>query len=418
MTRRREFLMGAAGALVGSTAAGLLPRMASAASAAAAAAADAAGPAGLPSGARSAAVLEALPGKLPLIKRTFRPPNYETPLQYLGELYTPNEAFFVRYHLAGIPEVDAASWRLKVGGEAAARPVEFSLNELRRKFPAVEIAAVNQCSGNRRGLVEPHVPGIEWGYGAMGNARWKGVRLKDVLDRAGLRPDTVEIVLAGADQAVLPATPKFVKSLPVEKARDPNVLIAYEMNGAPLPHWNGFPARLVVPGWTATYWMKHLTSLEAVSKPFDGFWMKTAYRIPNGAFPASDPFASQATEANTPITSILVNSLVTNVVPGQQFAPGQPVELRGVAWDGGTGIRTVEISADQGRSWAPAELLTDAGPFSFRPWRYRFRPPAPGNHLLQVRATSRGGATQPVALVPNPAGYHHNVIQALDLVVG
>ena len=215
----------------------------------------------LPTGLRGAAALEALPGKVPLIKLTYRPPNYETPLHYFNELFTPNEAFFVRYHLSDIPEVDPNTWRLAVGGASASKPFELTLDALRRDFTPVEIAAVCQCSGNRRGLFEPHVAGVEWGYGAMGNARWKGVRLKDILDRAGLAKETVEISFEGADGPPLDKTPDFVKSIPVWKALDPDTLVAYEMNGQPLPHFNGAPARVIVPGWTATYWMKHVTRI-------------------------------------------------------------------------------------------------------------------------------------------------------------
>jgi DMSO/TMAO reductase YedYZ molybdopterin-dependent catalytic subunit len=194
------------------------------------------------------ATLEALPGKKPLIKLSYRPPNYETPLSHFTSEFTPNESFFVRYHLAGVPEViDAAKWKLRVGGEGAGSPFELSLSELRAGFDAVEIAAVCQCSGNRRGFSEPHVAGVEWGLGAVGNALWKGVRLKDVLSRANLRPETVEIVLNGADGPVLDGTPDFIKSIPIEKALDENTIIAYEMNGASLPHYNGFPIRMIVP---------------------------------------------------------------------------------------------------------------------------------------------------------------------------
>ncbi len=228
----------------------------------------------------------------------------------------------MRYHLSNIPEVAAASWRLKVGGEAVDKPFELTLDNLKRDFEQVEIAAVNQCSGNRRGMFEPHVPGVEWGPGAMGNARWKGARLKDVLTKAGLKKDALEIVFDGADSGVFPATPDFVKSIPVWKAMDENTLIAWQMNGEPLPHWNGFPARIVVPGWTGTYWMKHVTSINAISKPFDGFWVKSAYRIPRGKFPLVDRFITQETDANTPITEMVVNSLMTNVANGQQVRRG------------------------------------------------------------------------------------------------
>src|SRR5580704_11460924 len=192
-------------------------------------------PATLSQGTRDEAVLEALPGKKPLIKLTYRPPNYETPLEYFRTPLTTNDAFFVRYHLAGIPEVDAATWRLAVDGDGANSQAELTFDDLKR-MPSTEIVAVNQCSGNRRGLFQPHVAGVEWGYGAMGCARWKGARLKDVLDKVGIKKEAIEIVLDGADGPVLDKTPDFVKSIPVSKAMEDTTLIAYEMNGEPLPH--------------------------------------------------------------------------------------------------------------------------------------------------------------------------------------
>jgi DMSO/TMAO reductase YedYZ molybdopterin-dependent catalytic subunit len=253
----------------------------------------------LPAGARAEAVLDTLHGKKPLIKLTYRPPNYEAPLGYLRTAITPNDEFFVRYHLADIPDVDAATWKLNIGGEGANGTVAIGLDDL-KNLPAFEVAAVCQCAGNRRGLFQPHVAGVQWGYGAMGCARWKGARLKDVLDLVGLKKDAVEVVFDGADGPVLDKTPDFVKSLPVWKAVEQTTLVAYEMNGEPLPHWNGFPARIVAPGWTATYWVKHITGITAVTKPFEGFWMKTAYRIPVGEFPLVARFISQETAANTP----------------------------------------------------------------------------------------------------------------------
>ncbi len=252
-------------------------------------------PAALPQGMRNEVVMDALPGKKPLIKLTYRPPNYETPIEYFRTPLTPNEAFYVRYHLADIPEVDAAKWRLTVGGEGASGETTLTLDDL-KKMPAAEVTAVNACSGNRRGLFRPHVPGIEWGYGAMGCARWKGARLRDILDKIGVKKDAVEIVLDGADGPVVDKTPKFVKSIPIWKAMEADALVAYEMNGQPLPHFNGFPARVIVPGWAGVYWMKHLVSLRAVTKPFDGYWMKTAYRIPVGKFPIVARFVSQETD--------------------------------------------------------------------------------------------------------------------------
>ncbi len=375
------------------------------------------GPAELPDGTLAASILEALPGKVPLIKKSWRPPNYETPISYFREVFTPNDAFYVRYHLANIPEVAAATWRVKVGGEAVATPLELSLDDLKRNYEQVEIAAVNQCSGNRRGMFQPHVPGVEWGLGAMGNAKWKGVRLKDILAKAGLRKDALEIVLDGADSGVLPATPDFVKSIPAWKATDENTLIAYEMNGAPLPHWNGFPARIVVPGWTGTYWMKHVTSISAVTKPFDGFWVKSAYRIPRGKFPVIDRFVSQDTDVNTPITEMVVNSLITSIASGDSVQAGRPVDVKGIAWDGGYGIARVDVSVDGGATWRTATLGADHGRFSFRPWGFTFTPAERGSATVMARATNRAGATQTFELIANPAGYHHNLVQRVTLTV-
>jgi DMSO/TMAO reductase YedYZ molybdopterin-dependent catalytic subunit len=374
--------------------------------------------AGLPAGATESALLDTLPGKQPLIKRSFRPPNYESPLSYLDGPITPNDKFFVRWHLAVIPTVDARTWRLKIiGGDAAERSFDLGLDELKREFEPVELVAVCQCAGNQRGLAEPHVPGVQWGSGAVGNARWRGVRLKDVLSRAKLKTRALEIAFDGADGPALPQTPDFTKSIPVWKGLDENTLIAYEMNGAPLPHWNGFPARMIVPGWAATYWVKQLTAISVLDKPLSSFWMTTAYRVPKGKYPVGDRFPSQESEASTPVLEIDLNSIVTNVADRQQFRVGAAVALRGIAWDSGTGIRRVEVSLDQGQRWQAATLGKDGGRFSFRSWHYAFTPQRAGALTLMIRATNERGAIQPQAWVANPAGYRNNVVQKLDLVI-
>ena len=408
MIHRRELLIGSALALLG---AGSLARASSAAD-------KSFLPQGLPHGVYDTAALEALPGKKPLIKLSYRPPNYETPLSYFTSEFTPNDTFFVRYHLAGIPdEIDPAQWRLTIGGDGVARPLQLTLNDLRTDFEAIEMAAVCQCSGNRRGFSTPHVPGVQWGFGAIGNALWKGVRLKDVLHRAEVRPETVEIVLNGADHPVLDGTPDFIKSVPLDKAIDEHTLLAYEMNGAPLPHYNGFPVRLVLPGWTATYWMKHLVSIDAVTKPFGGYWMKNAYRIPAGKFPLVQHFVSQMTTANEPITEIVINSMITSPADGAALRASETSEIRGIAWDGGYGIRGVEISTDGGESWREAELGKDVGRFAFRVFRFAFAPPRPGRYQIMARASNAIGQTQASTLIFNPAGYNNNVLRPLTVNV-
>jgi sulfite dehydrogenase len=368
----------------------------------------------LSEGTRAEALLDALPNKKPLIKLSYRPPNYETPIEYLRTAITPNDAFFVRWHLSDIPEVDAKSWKLAVAGDGANGQSEFSLADL-RQMPAIEVAAVCQCSGNRRGLFQPHVAGVQWGFGAMGCARFKGVRLKDILDKVGLKKEAIEIVVDGADKGAFDKTPDFIKSIPVWKAIDDNTIIAYEMNGAALPHWNGFPARLIVPGWTATYWVKQVTSINVATKAFDGFWMKSAYRIPLGKFPLVERFNSQETAVNTPITEMVVNSLITSHADGAAVKAGAPVSVGGIAWDGGYGIRAVEISTDGGRSWAEAKLGDDIGRFAFRTFNATLKP-GRGKQVVMARATNRIGQGQTGELILNPAGYHHNVMHSVTLI--
>lgn len=370
----------------------------------------AAAPAELPAGTTASSILHALPGKRPLIKRTFRPPNYETPVALLSDPFTLNDAFYVRWHMS-VPDLSPADWRLRVAGPSAKTAREFSLRELRR-FAPHEVAAVNQCSGNRRGLFVPHVPGVQWGYGAMGNAVWRGVRLRDVLESAGIAANALEVQADGADAPTLRG-PDFVKSLPMWKALDPDTLIAFEMNDEPLSRWHGAPARLVVPGWTATYWVKALTELRVSDHPFDGFWMKTAYRVPRGVFGPSR-FASQDNEQSSPITDIRLNSLVVDPAPGAALPVGRRAEVLGIAWDGGSGIRGVEVSLDGGAEWQDAALGDDLGRYAWRQWRYAFTPARPGAIAVMARARARDGSTQDEALTPNPAGYHHNVVQEVE----
>ena len=370
---------------------------------------------GLPAGVGASARMETLPGKKPLIKLAYRAPNYEAPLDYFRTPITPNDEFFVRYHLSNIPQVDAKTYKIAVGGEGANGQATLTLDDL-KAMPASELVAVNQCSGNRRGLSNPHVAGVEWGYGAMGCARWKGARLKDVLDKVGLKKEAIEIAFNGADGPVLDATPDFVKSLPVWKATDESTLIAYEMNGAPLPHFNGFPARLIVPGWTGTYWMKHLISVTALTKPLGSFWMNPGYRIPVGKFPVVARFVSQENATSTPITEMVVNSLITSHSDGATVQPGK-VTVSGLAWDGGYGIRSVEVSIDAGKTWSGAKLGDDLGRYAFRPWSFEFNA-KPGKNTVMANATNAIGQSQVVSLIWNPAGYHNNVMQTITLNAG
>ncbi|AIQ92624.1 nitrate reductase [NADPH] [Methylobacterium phyllosphaerae] len=352
--------------------------------------------------------LVAYPGKRPLLQTTARPPQLETPFAVFDEgAITPNDAFFVRYHLADIPlEIDPEAFRLTVGGHVE-RPVALSLSELKALPGRTEIVAVNQCSGNSRGFFEPRMAGGQLGNGAMGCARWTGVPLRSVLDRAGVKAGAVQVAFNGLDRPVLPETPDFAKALTLDQAGDGAVLLAWGMNGEDLPWLNGYPLRLVVPGYYGTYWVKHLDTVTVLDKPFEGFFMKTAYRIPDNPCACTEP--GQAAAATVPIGRLNVRSFLTNLADGARVTAG-PVSLRGIAFDGGSGIRTVAVSTDDGATWTEAALGRDLGPYAFRPWSLTAAL-TPGAHAIRVRATANDGSSQPTASRWNPSGYMRNGVE-------
>ena len=354
------------------------------------------------------------PEKRPLIGLTARPPQLETPFGVYDEgILTPNDAFFVRYHLADLPldSIDPATYRLAVGG-VVENPLSLSLDEL-KAMDSVELVAVNQCSGNGRGFFQPRMAGGQAGNGLMGNARWRGVTLKAVLDRAGVRPEAVQVRFDGLDGPVLDGTPDFAKALDVDHARDGEVMLAWAMNGADLPFLNGFPLRLVVPGYYGTYWVKHLSAITALDKPLDNFWMSKAYRIPDNDCNCVTP--GTAPVKTRPIGRFKVRSFITSVEDGARVTAGERLLVRGIAFDGGRGIRQVRLSPDGGRTWVDATLGGDPGRFSFRPWQASVTLAA-GRHALQVRAVAKDGQTQPVQQPWNPSGYLRNLIETVTVV--
>ncbi|AWM85781.1 molybdopterin-dependent oxidoreductase [Microvirga sp. 17 mud 1-3] len=350
------------------------------------------------------------PGKRPLIQMTARPPQLETPFSVFNEgVITPNDAFFVRYHLADIPlSIDPETYRLEIKGKVE-KSLSLSLADL-KAMDAVEIVAVNQCSGNSRGLVEPRVAGGQLANGAMGNARWKGVPLKAVLDKAGVQAGARQVTFNGLDGPVVPETPDFVKALDIDHARDGEVMIAYAMNGEDLPWLNGFPIRLVVPGYYGTYWVKHLSEITVIDSVYDGFWMKSAYRIPDNACACVEP--GKAPSATVPINRFDVRSFITSLTDGADVKAGADTLVRGIAFDGGYGITDVVLSSDGGKTWTAARLGQDLGRYSFREWQATIRLPA-GTHDLKVRAINRIGQTQPMEPLWNPAGYMRNVVETI-----
>lgn len=354
--------------------------------------------------------LVAYPQKRPLIRFTARPPQLETPFSVFNDgILTPNDAFFVRYHEAGIPtDIDPAAFRLRIRG-VVRTPLEFSVEDLKAMPDPVELVAVNQCSGNSRGFFSPRVAGGQLANGAMGCARWTGIPLKRLLDRAGVRPEAVQVKFQGLDGPVLPATPQFLKALDIGHAMDGEVMVAYAMNGTDLPMLNGFPIRLIVPGYYGTYWVKHLAHVEVIDHECRSFWMTTAYRVPDNPTHSVPPGSPPG--KTVPIGRFDIRSFITSVADGDRIPAGRVTVIRGIAFDGGYGLQSLAFSADDGRTWSEAAWGPDLGPYAFRRWSIAFRPPRPGRYSLRSRATNRAGETQPLQPRWNPGGYMRNVVE-------
>jgi sulfite dehydrogenase len=362
--------------------------------------------------------LVAYPQKRPLIRLTTRPPQLETPFSVFNEgVLTPNDAFFVRYHLAlnSPPQnLDLDTFTLEVKGKVNT-PLKLRVADLKAEFAHAEVVAVNQCSGNGRGFFQPRVAGGQMSNGAMGNARWQGVRLKDLLARAGVAAGARQVLFNGLDMPLVPQTPDFIKALDVDHALDGEVLLAWGMNGQALPVLNGFPLRLVVPGYYGTYWIKHLHEITVTDDVFGGFWMSTGYRIPDNGCGFIPP--GTTTARTIPINRLNVRSFITSLADGNRLKRGQEVTVNGIAFDGGHGIQQVLFSEDNGRTWREAKLGGDLGKYSFREWQVRFKPAKAGEYALKVKATNHVGQSQPMDPQWNPAGYMRNVVETVRVAV-
>jgi len=255
-------------------------------------------------------------GKEKLLVRSVRPPDYESPVALLDSWLTPVEHFYVRQHMPTPTGVDAATWTLQVDGEVAT-PLTLTLDEL-RKMPSASITSVLECAGNGRAFFDPPVAGIQWEKGAIGNARWTGVRLAEILKRAGIRPTGQFVTMNGADRG-MGQQPDFIRQLPIAKALDPDTLIAYDMNDEPITPLHGFPLRAIVPGWEGAYSIKWLTHLSVIDKEFDGFWVATGYRYPTKIVA---PGAAVDPKDMAPLTGLVVKSLITRPLDAAVVAPG------------------------------------------------------------------------------------------------
>jgi len=362
------------------------------------------------------------PQKAPLILLTDRPVQLETPRHFFMSTFTSNEAFFVRWHLPNIPNaVDLKTWRLHVEGNVQ-KPLALSFPDLASRFRSAAIAAVNQCSGNGRSRLQPRVAGGQWGNGAMGNAVWTGVKLRDILDAASVKGGSVQVQFEGLERGLGPkglGSNLFQKSLDLSNPVIDECIVAYSMNNEPLPMLNGFPARLIVPGYFATYWMKSLSAIRVLTAPDDNFWMKAAYRIPDTPRGTTTPEDMKSGKVNTiPIARMPVRSFLISPDGSTKIPAGFPVRLRGIAFSGYAGIKRVEVSTDGGAKWTEAPLGVDAGDYSFRTWSLDWAPKAAGRYQVAVRATDENGNIQPDEGVWNPGGYLWNKIERQEIVVG
>ena len=369
----------------------------------------------LPGGPGARQITTAFPQKGQMILQRTRPPLLETPFEVFDKgVFTPNDQFYVRWHWAVIPtDIDTDKFSLTVHGHVN-QTLSLSLSDILHGLPSVQLSAVNQCSGNSRGFFEPRVPGGEWANGAMGNALWTGVRLKDVLDKAGVKPGAVQVRFKGLEEPVVADAPHFMKSLDIDHARDGEVMIAYAMNGEQLPLVNGFPLRLVVPGWYATYWVKMLNDIEVLDQPDTNYWTKIAYTIPDT--PHADIKPGETNVKMVPINRMVPRSFVTNIPSGQKVKAASPTMVRGIAFGGDCGVASVDYSIDRGQSWHQAQLGKDEGKYGFRQWQTQLALPTAGEHTLLIRCTNSNGVAQPETPNWNPAGFMRNVVESIDII--
>jgi sulfite oxidase len=348
----------------------------------------------------------AIAGKEDLIIRSYRFFDLETPVEYFDTWLTPAQNFFVRNHMHEPSTLNAEEWKLSVGGEVE-KPFTISLAEL-AKMEAHSVVNTLECAGNGRAFQTPKVPGVQWQRGAVGTGRFTGPRLPDLLSRAGVKPTGKHVMFRGLDE-VPGKVPPFIRSVPIEKAMDPDTLVATHLNDAPLPKHNGFPARAMVPGWVGAASCKWLTEIKVLDKEFDGNFMNPGYRMPNQPVKPGEAVKPEDTH---PVTALNIKSIITAPLDGSTVPP-RVLNIKGVAWAGEADVARVEVSTDGGSSWKTAELGKDRARYAWRLFHYQWKAPKPGDYVILSRATDSRGHTQPATPVWNPSGYLNN---AIDLV--
>jgi sulfite oxidase len=348
-------------------------------------------------------------GKDKLIVRSLRPPDFETPVSLLNSFITPNDLFYVRSHMP-VPQVDPSTWSLKIGGEVNS-PIALSLDEI-KKLPAVTITMTLECAGNGRAFFEPALAGIQWEKGAVGTARFTGARMSDVLKKAGVKATGLNVEMHAADRP--PGTmPAFVRQVPMAKAMHPDTIVAWDMNGQPIPLPHGLPLRAVIPGWEGAYSVKWLNALNVLAKDSDSFWVATGYRYPNRRVA---PGAAVDAKDMEPLTGLVVKSLITTPAAGASLPVGK-VAVGGFAWAGENDITKVDVSIDNGVTWQAARLTGEQARFSWRRFEFEFAAARPQSYLILSRATDNKGNVQPAVSQWNPSGYLWNQYDSVRIEV-
>ena len=351
-----------------------------------------------------------VPGKAGMIVRSARFLDLEMPPEFFASWLTPVPHFFVRNHMHEPSRLDAEGWRLSVGGEVE-NPFSVSLSDLAKLEPRT-VTNTLECAGNGRGFQQPKVPGVQWQRGAVGTARFAGPLLRDLLRRAGVRATGKHLMFRGLDE-VPGNVPPFIRSIPIEKAMDPDTLIATHMNGASLARHHGFPARALVPGWIGAASCKWLTEIKVLDQEFEGNFMKPGYRLPNHSI---SPGGDVNPEDTHPITSLGVKSVIAQPGDGSSVK-SRSLNIHGAAWAGETAITRVEISVDGGTTWHAARLGAQQSRYAWRLWDYAWNAPKAGEYTIMSRATDDQGRTQPQTAAWNPSGYLFNAIDQVNIHV-
>jgi sulfite oxidase len=351
-----------------------------------------------------------VPGKEGMIVRSARFLDLEMPPEFFNSWITPVPHFFVRNHMHEPSTLDAGEWRLSIGGEVE-NPLTLSLADL-AKMDRHEITNTLECAGNGRGFQQPHVPGVQWERGAVGTAHFSGPRLRDLLQRAGVKNTGKHVMFRGLDE-VPGKVPPFIRSIPIEKATDGDTLVATQMNGASLTRHHGFPARALVPGWIGAASCKWLTEIKVLEKEFEGNFMKPGYRIPNEPI---QPGGEVKPDDTHPITALNVKSVIVGPTEGATLKTSV-VQIQGAAWAGEADIARVEISTDSGATWQLAKLGSEQAKYAWRLWSHIWKARNAGEYTIMSRATDNLGRTQAQTAAWNPSGYLYNAIDQVKIHV-